>query len=98
MEELARWVFKSFHPGGVPVPPEVVAKDVKKLTARLDKDGDGKLSFDEFSKWFTHTCKKIAQFRRRRAQRDKREHQQAQAPKTDTAGAKVEPLARRRTR
>jgi hypothetical protein len=91
LEELARWMFTSFHPDGQPVPAEVVAKDTKKLTSRLDKDSDGKLSFEEFSAWFTHTCKKISRYRRGLAQ--KKQAQQQVAPKTVIAVAGAEVVA-----
>ena len=69
IDQLATWLFQSFHPGGEAVPPEVIVKEAAKLKKRLDKDCNGKLDFEEFAAWFTRTCESIARFRRQLAQR-----------------------------
>ena len=73
MRELALWVFSSFHPGGEALPADRQQKEADKLTKRLDADGDGKLSFEEFAAWFKRTCAGIAKYRKGLAQRKRAE-------------------------
>jgi Ca2+-binding EF-hand superfamily protein len=71
VQGLAHWVFASFHPGEESLGGGGAGKQledmVARLTKRLDKDGDGRLDFDEFAAWFTRMCEDIYQFRRRLA-------------------------------
>ena len=73
MRELALWVFSSFHPGGDALPADRQQKEAEKLTKRLDADGDGKLSFEEFAAWFKKTCLGIAKYRKGLAQKKRAE-------------------------
>ena len=73
MRELALWVFSSFHPDGEALPADRQQKEAEKLTERLDADGDGKLSFDEFAAWFKKTCAGIAKYRKGLAKRKRAE-------------------------
>ena len=73
MRELALWVFSSFHPDGEALPADRQQKEAEKLTERLDADGDGKLSFDEFAAWFKKTCAGIAKYRKGLAQKKRAE-------------------------
>ena len=61
---LATWVWSSFHPGGQPVSAEFMEQEGAKLLGRLDANGDGAMSFDEFAEWFRRTCESVAQYRR----------------------------------
>ena len=63
LEELARWVFRSFHPGGEPLSEQQLTKEAAKLRQRLDANEDGLLDFDEFAGWFSKTCAAIYRFR-----------------------------------
>ena len=69
LEQLSKWLFESFHPGGEALHAEVQAAQVAKLLQRLDDNNDGALSFEEFSVWFKKTCIDINRFRRAQAHR-----------------------------
>ena len=100
MRELALWVFSSFHPGGDALPADRQQKEAEKLTKRLDADGDGKLSFEEFAAWFKKTCLGIAKYRKGLAQKKRaeavaqkeKEQKQRDQKAQQAAAAKLETL------
>ena len=63
LEELARWVFSGFHPAGEQLDAQQQQAQATTLLARLDKNRDGVLGFDEFADWFTFTCAEMHRYR-----------------------------------
>ena len=85
LEELAIWVFKALNPADnedqqdteesvlEEMSEEETQEAVAKLLDEADENNDGKVDFDEFSKWYTATCVKIATFRKELAKSKKAE-------------------------
>ena len=67
LEDLARWVFSGFHPAGEQLDAQQLQAEVTELLARLDKNRDGVLGFDEFADWFTFTCAEMHRYRQQRS-------------------------------
>lgn len=90
LQQLAIWVFGSFHVGGEPISDERKQKEAEKLRKRLDEDGNGKLDFEEFTVWFKRTCDSITKYRRKQAAKAKKaKAQQAAAEATAAAAAEA---------
>jgi len=66
---MAIWVWSSFHPGGKPLTNQEKEEEASKLLTRLDKNGDGFMSFDEFSEWCRKTFVEIERYRKGLADR-----------------------------
>jgi len=71
ISKLADWVYDSFNPDGKVMSESERDSGSKELMKKLDANNDGQLDFDEFSAWFTETCKQISTFRQNKAQKDK---------------------------
>ena len=65
VEDLAEWVWKSFHPGGEPIPHEIREAEATKLLTRHDDNHDNGMDFTEFESWFKKTCVAVERFRLR---------------------------------
>ena len=65
---LADWVWSSFHPGGEALSEAQKADESSELLRRLDANGDGRMTFDEFVGWFRRTWASIERYRRGVAQ------------------------------
>ena len=68
---LADWVWEMFHPDSKPLSKKLEVRLGHKLLYRCDSNHDGKMTFDEFSGWFTSTIADINRFRREYAHRKK---------------------------
>ena len=79
IEALAAWVFASFHPGGEPMSAEQKTGEATKIRNKCDANGDGAISFDEFSLWFQNTADEIYRSAKRKAQ----QKQAQSAPEPD---------------
>jgi len=64
MKVLADWVFEAFGHGHV---EDKRREDRlgRTLMQRLDANGDGKLTFDEFAEWHADSCKQMKEYKRR---------------------------------
>ena len=62
MNELAQWAFSKLHQDGE-APADWQQKEAERLMKRLDADGDGQISFDEFAAWYSHTSLHIRKYR-----------------------------------
>ena len=93
LEELANWVFDSFHIGGEQISAEQKQKEAAKLRKRLDEDGNSKLDFDEFAGWFRRTCDGIAKYRKKQAAKAKKAQAQRAAEEAEAAAAAEAELA-----
>lgn len=67
LDNLSLWVFESFHPGGETMTAEQQDKEVQKLLQKMDDNGDGVLSLDEFVSWFRETSEFMSQSNRSKA-------------------------------
>jgi len=67
VEDLAAWVWKTFHPGGEAVSQEIRETETSKLMPQHDENGDNRMNFQEFESWFKKTCVAIERFRLRGA-------------------------------
>ena len=78
LSKLCEWSFDSFlkNEGNLVVSPEQRRAQTDKLMAAADKNGDGKIDFDEFAAWFTPTCESIQAFQAR--ERNKASQKKAQ--------------------
>lgn len=75
--ELSDWVWGSFHPGGEPLSDQRRADEALQLVARVDKNQDGKIDFDEFARWFIGTSTRIEAARKQspvKSQRQQLKH------------------------
>ncbi len=63
LKALIVWVWSSFQLGGVSLTSEKVEDEASKIMARVEKNEDGRLSFDEFEEYFRRTCKSTQKFR-----------------------------------
>ena len=56
VRELAKWVLSSFAAARDGTMPDEAEQDrlVKKLMTRVDEDGDGRMSFEEFAAYYEH--------------------------------------------
>ncbi len=66
-QQLAEWVWDSFHPGGIKANDAERKGIAKKLVKRLDKNNDGKITLEEFLDFFADMCDAIRNFRLKRA-------------------------------
>ena len=56
MLAIAEWVFEQYHPPGAPevhLDQAHIEQEAEKLLQQIDRDGDGKVSFDEFKHFFS---------------------------------------------
>jgi len=71
MKELADWIFSAFAKTTGDTWSHTDEHNRREdrlgrtLMQRLDADGDGQLTFDEFAKWYADSCTKIAAFKRK---------------------------------
>ena len=87
LKDLALWVFDSFHPGGEALSAEAQDTEVQKLLGKMDDDGNGMLSLEEFADWFRETSESLRKVKRS----EKLKQQQAVA--SSTALAELEAAA-----
>ena len=59
---LAEWVWTQYHPEGEPISDKQKVEEGEKLLALLDQNGDGAMSFEEFSDWFRKTLQSIIRY------------------------------------
>jgi len=64
MKQLADWIFEAFGRGHALTDGQNRREDRlgRTLMQRLDADGDGKLTFDEFAKWYADSMTQIKNF------------------------------------
>jgi len=77
MDQMAEWIFTSFHPEGEEISPDVIRVESEKIRRRLDADDDHQITFIEFAEYFVETASKIMRFRK--AQKSKLEALNKQA-------------------
>ena len=68
LTSLVQWVCTKFNPGDDgpgSLDPEQVQAELDQLMATVDTDGDGTVTFGEFSEWFVKTARAIHRKRRR---------------------------------
>jgi len=69
MKELADWIFESFgHVHDSTCEDSFHRREDRlgrTLMKRLDGDGDGKLTFEEFAEWYADSCKQIQSYKKR---------------------------------
>jgi len=65
MKELADWIFEAFGRGHAATDADNKREDRlgRTLMQRLDADGDGKLTFEEFAHWYADSAAQIDAFR-----------------------------------
>jgi len=87
--ELSRWALTSFlkSEDTLQLTPTQQAAEVDKLMVDTDKNGDGKVDFEEFAAWFTPTCKKIQAFRANEAKKNAQKKAQKKAANVTTDDA-----------
>ena len=90
LENLSLWVFDSFHPGGKTLTAEEQEKEAQKLLDKMDDNGDGELSLEEFVDWFRETSETMSQSRRSQAQKEE------QALASSKARAELDAASKRR--
>jgi len=62
IRHMAEWMSTCLHPGGKPMTDKAKEKMTAKLTSRVTEDPEGKISFDQFEKWYTRTARQMNSF------------------------------------